>query len=133
MARFQVDKRPKIKSGWRIYKPATHSQRYRLRDECGSACFLVPGGTPARPGVPAYPICSTLDKTSGQCVLSCPGLEAAYKRLMMGIKHYTYPEEYKARMRKAANKAIRLARQHTDARDRTNTCNWALRASYMKL
>jgi len=128
----RVDHRPKSKSGWRIFKPATITQRERIQDKCGSVCFLMPAGTPARKGVPAYPICARLDKTGGQCVLSCPGMEAAYKRLMMGIVHYTYPEGYKAYMRAAVNRVIRLARQHADPKDPTNTCNWSLRASYQR-
>lgn len=129
MAKFQrVDKRPKNLSSWQRFKPATHGQRYKLRDKCGDVCFLVPGGTPARPDVPAYPICARLDRVRGQCVLSCPGLEAAYKRLRLGIAHYTYPAGVKAYMRAAADRAIKLALQNADPDDPTNTCNWALRA-----
>lgn len=129
MAKFQrVDKRPKNLSSWRRFKPATHSQRYRLRDKCGRMCFLSPGGTPARPGVPAYPICARIDRVQGQCVLSCPGLEAAYKRLRMGLVHYTYSPKVKAYMRAAEHRAVRLALQNAEPDDPTNTCNWALRA-----
>lgn len=126
----RVDHRPKSQSGWGKYKPTTVAQRNQIRETCGDVCFLLPGGTPARPRVPAYPICARLDKTRGQCTLSCPGMEAAYKRLMMGIVHYTYPEGYKAYMRAAVNRVIKLARQHADANDPANTCNWSLRASY---
>jgi len=125
---MQIDKRPKSKSGWSRYKPVTKFHRSRLIKACGDVCFLMPEGTPARPRVPGYPICSRLDLTGDRCVVSCPGLEAAYKRLMMGIKHYTYPERYKAYMAAAARRAIRIARQYADPSDPTNTCNWSLRA-----
>ena len=125
-----VDRRPKSRSGWSRHKPVTLLHRERLIDKCGQVCFLLPGGTPARPGVPAYPICARLDRVGGRCVLSCPGLEAAYKRLRQGIEHYTYAARYIRLMKAEANRAIRLARQHADPADRTNTCNWSLRAKY---
>jgi len=125
---FPVDKRPKSQSGWSIFKPVRLSQRQDIQQKCGNVCFLMPEGTPARRGVPSYPICSRLDKTGGQCVLSCPGMEAAYKRLRMGIVHYTYPPEQKSYMIAQVNRVIRMARQHADPGDPTNTCNWSLRA-----
>ena len=128
VARMRVDRRPKSQSGWSKHRPVTLLQREKLQEKCGDACFLVPGGTPARPGVPAYPICARLDRVGGQCVLSCPGLEAAYKRLRQGIEHYTYAPGYIRLMKAQADRAITLARQHADPRDRANTCNWSLRA-----
>ena len=126
---MRVDKRPKSQSSWGRYKPATHAARYKLRGKCGDACFLLPGGTPARPGVPAYPICSSLEKVGNRCVLSCPGMEAAYKRLMLGIAHYKYSPNVKRQMQAAARKVVEMALKYADPRDPSNTCNWALRAS----
>ena len=128
----RVDTRPKRESSWQKYKPATLAQRYKLRDRCGEVCFLIPGGTPARPDVPAYPICAALDKVAGQCVLSCPGLEAAYKRLRLGLAHYTYGEDVKAGMRRAVGEAIALARKAADRSNPANTCNWALTAAGLR-
>lgn len=56
-------------------------------------------------------------------------MEAAYKRLRLGIAHYTYSPKVKANMEAAARKVVNLARKYADPRDPTNTCNWALRAS----
>lgn len=127
---YAVDKRPKSQSGWTKNKPATQGAREKLMGKCGQVCFLLPTGTPARPNVPAYPICVDLTRSKGRCVVSCPGLEAAFKRLRMGIAHYKYPAGYIANLRALSNHAIKLAREHADPSDPTNTCNWALRAKY---
>lgn len=126
-----VDKRPKSQSGWRLNKPATRYARSKLISKCGSTCFLLPSGTPARPNVPAYPICVDLTRSKGRCVVSCPGLEAAYKRLRMGVAHYKYAPAYISKLRTLSNHAIKLAREHADPSDRSNTCNWSLRAKYL--
>lgn len=128
---YQVDKRPKSRSGWTRNKPATRYARSKLVAKCGSTCFLLPAGTPARPNVPAYPICVDLTLSKGRCVLSCPGLEAAFKRLRMGVVHYKYPPAYINKLRALSNQAIKLAREHADPSDPTNTCNWSLRAKHL--
>jgi len=53
---------------WHKHAPKTKSARERLKDRCGSKCFL-------QPGTLAFPICPT-----NRCAPACEGLLAAFVR-----------------------------------------------------
>lgn len=108
---------------WHVQKPKTRFARYRLLEQEGEKCFLMPKGTPYDPGVPHYPICST----SG--CLSCAGMQAAYKRLSMYKKHSREYQKRRSEIDAMLDRLVNMALKYADSGDPTNKCNWALRAA----
>jgi len=105
--------------GWKETKPRTRFERYQLA-RTHPECFLFPTGTPTDPGVPHYPICTR----SGE--VSCPGLLAAYRRLMVYGKRYG--GEWEKRARDAIRKVLSIASRYADPSDPANVCNFVFRA-----
>jgi len=105
--------------GWKEVKPRTRFERYELA-KVKPECFLFPEGTPTDPGVPHYPICTRTGE------ISCPGLLAAYRRLMVYGKRY--PPEFQPKVAEALRRIIRIAERYADPRDPQNVCNFVFRA-----
>lgn len=103
--------------------PGSDQARFRLLELYGNSAFLMPGGTPARPDVPAFPI---VNKRG--CFVCSLG-RAAYTRLGQGINKRGYSGAYKERLRKARRRLIRTALKHSDSSDKSNACNWAVAAA----
>lgn len=104
---------------WHEVKPKRRWERYRLVKE-KPGCFLFPEGTPTDPGVPHYPICTK----EGE--VSCVGLLAAYRRLMVYGKRY--PAEFQPQVRAALRRIVEIAKRLSDKNDPANVCNFVYRA-----
>lgn len=103
--------------------PRSSRARFRLLERHGGSAFLMPGGTPSRPNVPAFPV---VDKSG--CFVCSMG-RAAYTRIGQGINKRGYPRAYKDRLKAARCRLIRTALKHSDGSDKANACNWAIAAA----
>jgi len=96
---------------WREIKPKSAYEREQMLKSCGSQCFLLPQGTPARPGLPSFPICEPKS-----CCISCDALRAAYIRARVVPKGPWYKgrkrEEVARLYGEVERKALSLAVQH---------------------
>lgn len=86
------------------------SNRRNLKEKCGNDAFLFPLGTPARPGIPGYPVYDS------SCCFSCKLAKNAYQRLSINISRVNGP--YRSEMERK-KKAIK-------AKAKNNGCNWAM-------
>jgi hypothetical protein len=66
--KVRFDTTAHTETDWDDIQPRTKSERQRLKEKCGSNCFL-------RPSDLGYPVCA-----KGDCRYNCDGLLAAYKR-----------------------------------------------------
>lgn len=90
-------KHPKSPSrGWARVAPKLRSQRRKLKEKCGSKCFLSPKDL-------KFPVCKKTSR-KGKCNASCSGILSAYRRARQ-YKHSAI-----------ANKALRLAKK--------KRCSW---------
>lgn len=92
-------------------RPKTISQRESLLSRYGRWAFLMPDGTPSRPGVPSYPIV-----TKEGC-FHCGLGRAALTRIGQAINKRDYSEAYKRKLESARKRLIRTAMRHN--------CQWA--------
>lgn len=117
-----VDTRPPKKSPEAEHRPKYVKDRLRIMREYGPDAFLMPEGTRRRPDVPAYPVISA--KTG---CLHCGMMRMAYTRIGAAISKSIGTD--RQRLVEARERLIDLALQFSDRRDKTNRCNWAIRAS----
>ena len=113
-----VDKKSPV---GRAVPKSTKGRRARLK-RFGKRAFLIPGGTPASPGVPSYPV---LD---GRGCFHCRMGRAAYTRIGQALAR-DEPESYKRKLRAARRRLIKTALRFSDPQDGSNACNWSIAAS----
>ena len=118
-----VDTRPARQSPEGRHRPRLVGERRRLLEKYGDSAFLLPRGTRKRPGVPAYPVISA---KSG--CYHCGMMRMAYTRIGAALNRTSNKSE-RNELLKARKKLIKLALEISDSRDRSNRCNFAIRAS----
>lgn len=116
-----VDTRPMRVSPVGKNVPRTTRQRRELLRKYGRQAFLLPKGTKSNPNRPAYPVINM------KGCYHCNTMRAAYTRLGQAIAR-TGNTRYKAELRNARRKLIKLAHKYANADDRSNTCNFAFKA-----
>ena len=103
--------------------PKQVGQREWLLKRYGKRAFLLPGGTLARPGVPAFPVVD-----SHGC-FTCSLARAAYSRLSQGIARASSPAKYRSQLILARKQLIATAVRYADPSDKRNACNFAIRSA----
>ncbi len=78
---YQRRRRSQPTTGWRERGPKRGTERHKLRENCGSRCFLLPKEE-------KFPICKACSKNRCDCEPDCRALAAAYVR----AKQWDYPE-----------------------------------------
>lgn len=102
--------------------PKNNAERFRRLNLYGKTAFMMPEGTPARPGVPAYPV------VNGDGCFSCSLAKAAYNRLSQHIGKPEYPISYRRMLKSRRMQLVRRALRMATPGDRKNACNFAVRA-----
>jgi len=103
--------------------PRTQSQRFQRLQIYGKDAFVMPEGTPANPGIPAYPV---VDK---QGCFDCSLAKAAYSRLSQQISKKEYPAAYRNQLKKRRLQLIERVLHVADPGDKQNACNFAIAAA----
>lgn len=94
-----------------------------MLQQYGDAAFVIPEGTPARPGVPAFPIMD-----SRGC-FDCNMAKAAYQRLSQQMGKFGQPRAYKSRLRHGRADLVVSALYRANPDDLENACNWSIAAA----
>lgn len=97
--------------------------RFQMLQRYGNAAFMMPEGTPARPGVPAYPV-----MTKDGC-FDCNFAKAAYNRMSQQMKRSGQPTRYRNKLKERRLDLVTRTLRLSNPDDQANACNFSIAAS----